>query len=80
MFGTGVYTGDRKGRERARHLEEGVGVGRKERTREEACAQGEIRIKDRVGKRLLAARATGAAFGADSRGVATLPVVMLRVP
>ena len=46
----------------------------------EACAQGEIRIKDRVGKRLLAARATGAAFGADSRGVATLPVVMLRVP
>ena len=37
-------------------------------------------MKDRIGKRLLAARATGAAFGVDPRGVAPLPVVMLRVP
>ena len=80
MFGTGVYTVDRKGREGARHLEEGAGVERKERARVEACAQGEVRVEDRVGKRLLAARATGAAFGADPRGVATPPVVMLRVP
>ena len=37
-------------------------------------------MKDRIGKRLLAARAARAAFGADPRGVATPPVVMLRVP
>ena len=37
-----------------------------------------IRVRDRY--RLLAARATGGAFGADSRGAATPPVVMLRVP
>ena len=39
------------------------------------------KVIERVGKGgLLAARATGAAFGVDPRGVASLPVVMLRVP
>ena len=56
------------------------GKGRGEGSEKGACAQGEELVKGRIGKGLLAARATGAAFGVDPRGVATLPVVMLRVP
>ena len=79
MFGTGVYAADRKGKEGARQLGTSAGKGRGEGSEEGACAQGEELLKDRIGKRLLAARAARAAFGADPRGVATLPVATLRV-
>ena len=42
-------------------------------------AQGTVGSRVKMLERLLAARATGGAFGATSRGAATLPVVMLRV-
>ena len=54
---------------------------RRERVGEKSMRPGGGKVIERVGKGgLLAARATGAAFGVDPRGVAPLPVVMLRVP
>ena len=53
------------------------GTGRKREGR--ASAQGTVESRGKTLERLLAARATGGAFGATSRGAATLPVVMLRV-
>ena len=52
---------------------------RGQETEGERSAQGARRVKTRGQDRLLAARATGGAFGAHSRGAATPPVVTLRV-
>ena len=53
-------------------------MGREQRE-EVSERPGDRRSRVKALGRLLAARATGGAFGATSRGVATLPVVMLRV-